>query len=230
MIRLGETPAQYPGLALSSCGLLFLSTPHSGTEEANWNDLLVELAKLGGSRRSRDFTQLLSAFNRESASAKERFGLLRPLPPFICVYETQSTSVKGLQRMIVTPDSAGLNGERALPMSYADHRTICRFSDKSDQRYLQVLGYLDRIRSRAVESQQQSQKQLQEQTPSQARIGPVPAAPQRIIKGGNARGGNAVSHGPGSSAEGGSAIGGNATASSGGRAVGGSAFGGDASG
>ncbi len=100
MIRLGETPRLYQGLSLERCGLLFLSTPHSGTEEANWNDLLVELAKLGGVGRGRDFTQLLGAFNRESVSAKERFGLLQPVPPFICVYETQKTSVKGTERTV----------------------------------------------------------------------------------------------------------------------------------
>jgi len=100
MIRLGENPTQYPGLDLSRCGLLFLATPHSGTDEANWSDFLVEVAKVGGVRRGRDLTDLLSSFNRESTNAKERFGLLRPLPPFICVYETQRTAVKGTQRVV----------------------------------------------------------------------------------------------------------------------------------
>ena len=100
MIRLGEVPGQYEGLDLNQCGLLFLGTPHSGTVGANWNDLLIELAKIGKVGRGRDFTRMLSAFNQESVGAKERFGLLQPVPPFICVYETQRTPVKGTERTV----------------------------------------------------------------------------------------------------------------------------------
>ena len=46
MIRLKGFPEKYPGLSLEQCGLLFLSTPHSGSFEANWNDVLLESAKV----------------------------------------------------------------------------------------------------------------------------------------------------------------------------------------
>ncbi|OAA59720.1 hypothetical protein SPI_05918 [Niveomyces insectorum RCEF 264] len=228
MIRLGENPKQYPGLALEQCGLLFLSTPHSGTDEANWSDFLAELAKIGGVGRGRDFTQLLGAFNRESASAKERFGLLQPVPPFTCIYETQKTSIKGIQRTIVSPDSAGLNGERAQPMSYADHRTVCRFRDKNDQRYLQVLDCLDGIRQRLVDERRQEQphQENQQEQPADGRTS-TKAAP-RIARGGDAHGGDAVSHATEGKAEGGKATGGSATAARG-SAIGGAAVGGSAS-
>jgi hypothetical protein len=100
MIRLSEVPGQYQGLKLERCGLLFLSTPHSGSLVANWNDLIVELAKIGGVSRGHDFKDLLSAFNQQSAAAKERFGLLEPVPPIKCLYETQYTSIKGVNRMV----------------------------------------------------------------------------------------------------------------------------------
>ncbi|KAK4228612.1 hypothetical protein QBC38DRAFT_361571 [Podospora fimiseda] len=222
MIRLAETPQQYQGLSLASCGLLFLSTPHSGTDEGTWNDFLVELAKLSGAHHGRDFTKLLSAFNRESTDAKGRFGLLRPVPPFICVYETQRTLVKGLERVIVTPDSAGLNGQRAQPMSYADHRTICRFPHQNDSRFLQVLGWLDQIRRDLVEMRTAPRQQVLESEVDHVEVSVARA------KGGDAQGGDSVSSDPGGSAQGGRAVGGKATALHGGRAVGGSAVGGDA--
>lgn len=98
MIRLGRLPSK--GLKLENCGLLFLSTPHSGTKEADWNDSWLLLAKGGGASRGRVFTQLLSAFNQASVNAQEQFGALKPVPPVECLYETQKTSVAGTNRIV----------------------------------------------------------------------------------------------------------------------------------
>jgi hypothetical protein len=100
MIRLSEVPGHYQGLEMEKCGLLFLSTPHSGSLMANWNEFMIELAKIGGVSRGWDFTELLSAFNQQSAAAKERFGLLEPIPPIKCLYETQYTSIKGVNSRV----------------------------------------------------------------------------------------------------------------------------------
>src|SRR6266702_8758149 len=99
MIRLHQFPEQYDGLDLGHCGLLFLSTPHSGATVADWNDYLVELAGHGGIR-ARDFTDLLSSFNNESRRSKELFGKIRPLPPFVCLYETRKTKVAGIAKLV----------------------------------------------------------------------------------------------------------------------------------
>ena len=112
MIRLQDTPNHYPGLSLERCGLLFLSTPHSGAIAANWNDVLIEFAKLFQVKRGREFTQLLSAFNSASTDAKERFGLLRSVPPFKCLYETQAMTVLGTKRVVRTPIPNAALGRR----------------------------------------------------------------------------------------------------------------------
>lgn len=98
MIRLEKFPTE--GLKLENCGLLFLSTPHSGTVEADWNDLWLLLAKGGGVSRGSVFTQLLSAFNQASVNAQEQFCALNPVPPVECLYETQKTSVAGTKRTV----------------------------------------------------------------------------------------------------------------------------------
>lgn len=61
MIRLEEFPAE--GLKLQNCGLLLLSTPHSGTVQADWKDFWLPIAKAGGVSRGQVFVQLLSSFN-----------------------------------------------------------------------------------------------------------------------------------------------------------------------
>jgi hypothetical protein len=98
MIRLEKFPTE--GLKLEHCGLLFLATPHSGSKEANWNDLLLLLAKGAGVARGQVFSQLLSVFNQASVNAQEQFGALVPVPPVECLYETQTTPVVGTGRVV----------------------------------------------------------------------------------------------------------------------------------
>jgi hypothetical protein len=98
MIRLEKFPSD--GLKLENCGLLFLSTPHSGTTEGDWNDFWLLFAKGAGVSRGQVFTQLLSAFNQASVNAHEQFGALNPVPPVECLYETQKTSIAGLGRTV----------------------------------------------------------------------------------------------------------------------------------
>jgi hypothetical protein len=94
MIELHQFPEKYDGLELRHCGLLFLSTPHSGATGADWNNYLIELAGHGGIR-ARDFTELLGSFNNDSRRSKELFGKIKPAPPFVCLYETRKTKVAG---------------------------------------------------------------------------------------------------------------------------------------
>lgn len=98
MIRLEKFPTD--GLRLQHFGLLFLATPHSGSLEANWSDLMVLLAKAGGVARGQVFTHLLAPFNQVSVGAQESFGALQPIPPIECLYETQKTSVVGTGRVV----------------------------------------------------------------------------------------------------------------------------------
>lgn len=98
MIRLEKFPAE--GLKLEDCGLLFLSTPHSGTVQADWNDLWLLFGKGAGVSRGQVFTQLLSSFNQASVNAQEQFAALKPVPPVECLYETQNTSVAGIERTV----------------------------------------------------------------------------------------------------------------------------------
>jgi hypothetical protein len=99
MIELHQFPKKYDGLELRHCGLLFLSTPHSGAIAADWNDYLVELAGHGG-LRARDFTGVLGSFNNDSRRSKELFGKIQPPPPFVCLYETRKTKVAKFSKLV----------------------------------------------------------------------------------------------------------------------------------
>jgi hypothetical protein len=139
---------------------------------------------------------------------------------------------------IVSADSAGLNNETARGMPYADHSTICKFPNKYDQRYLQVLQCLSDIQRQLVERQQQQKNSLPRQKDQAQREQPIhslqpeqqrprPASEdsyprtQTESRGGDATGGNAE----GQSARGGDAIDGDADGSG---AIGRNAVGGNA--
>ncbi|KAI0157959.1 hypothetical protein GGR52DRAFT_182175 [Hypoxylon sp. FL1284] len=149
MIRLGRETQRYDGIDLKHCGLLFLATPHSGSQMADWDANLVQVAELVGIRGT-VFSNALKSFNSGSMVAKEDFGLLNPLPPYECLYETRKTKVGVRMRTIVEADSAGLDAVKAQPMVDVDHRQICRFKHSTNPGYKQIVGCLKRIQDRIV--------------------------------------------------------------------------------
>jgi hypothetical protein len=126
---------------------------------------------------------------------------------------------------IVTADSAGLNGRPATPMADVDHRTICRFSRKSDEGYIQILECLGRIRKQLLNTLTCYEESPQPDI-SFSGVGSGTNWDRHHARGGDAQGG----HAQGAAARGGNARGGNAhgTGARGGNARGGDAKGDDA--
>ncbi|KAI1389255.1 uncharacterized protein F4822DRAFT_442625 [Hypoxylon trugodes] len=237
MIQLHDFPNRYHGLSVKQCGLIFLSTPHSGAIAADWNEYLVELAERVGKVRGHDFAYMLGSFNRESRRAKERFKLINPTPPYLCLAETRETNIRGYARMIVTLDSAGLNGEPAQGVDGADHRTICQYSRDTDAGYIQIVECLEniseRLRNDELSTIVLSRNLLSPNTRGRSNISGTQTYNGRggRIYGGNAQGGDARGGDAwGSGAQGGNAQGGNAFGgnSNGSYIRGGNARGGDA--
>lgn len=101
MIQLNNYSQLYENISLKRCALLFLSTPHSGLTEANWNKYLVDIAQLGFGLRSNQVTITLRSHNPQSVNSREEFESLNPKPPYICLYETQSTNIRGLNCQVI---------------------------------------------------------------------------------------------------------------------------------
>ena len=101
MIRLNEYShkSEYKGVDLNLCGMLFLSTPHSGSTDANWNSFLVDIAQMTMGIRP-EIVNSLRSFNPLSAEAQEDFANMKHQPPFEAFYETQRTKIAKLNRHI----------------------------------------------------------------------------------------------------------------------------------
>jgi len=106
MIRLNEFSykSEYQGLSLECCGLLFLSSPHSGTTEADWNDFLIGVAKITYGIRPGIISSLRS-FNHLSTDSQEQFANLKVKLPFDAFYETSKTKIAGLNRLVCFLDT-----------------------------------------------------------------------------------------------------------------------------
>jgi hypothetical protein len=100
MIRLDRFPMNYEEVKLKHCGLLFLSTPHSGSNEANWNRNLLDFLDSFLGNRSYDMANILRSFNEQSTESKEAFGTMSITPPFVCLYETRLTVGRGGKRHV----------------------------------------------------------------------------------------------------------------------------------
>jgi len=101
MIRLNEYShrSEYKGIDLKLCGMLFLSTPHSGSTDADWNNFLVDIAQMTMGIRP-EIVNSLRSFNPLSAEAQEDFANMKHQPPFDAFYETQRTKIAKLNRHV----------------------------------------------------------------------------------------------------------------------------------
>ena len=98
MVRLQTQPNKFDGLKLIHCGLLFLSTPHLGTTQADWNNFLITISELTIGLRSHAIVDQLRSFNPASVDSEDAFSEMARVPPFYCLVEGEKTKVAGRAR------------------------------------------------------------------------------------------------------------------------------------
>ncbi|KAF7902359.1 hypothetical protein EAF00_002262 [Botryotinia globosa] len=122
--------SEYNGISPARCALLFLSTPHSGSLEADWSDFLTDIAQLTMGVR-KEIVKTLGSFNPMSTESQREFMNMNIIPPFDAFFETRVTSVaRIIHRQIVTQQSASLSNCTAKGMPDVNHNTICKFESK----------------------------------------------------------------------------------------------------
>jgi hypothetical protein len=133
MVRLPKA-INCPGIRLERCGLLFLSTPHTGCGSADWNQFLVALAVTIADVRQ-DTINLLRSFNPTSVWDKKDFEDLEPHPPIKCFAEGRTTKIKGTEQYVsLQPFKESqqphlLSPDRNTELSNSRHQTTSRDVD-----------------------------------------------------------------------------------------------------
>jgi hypothetical protein len=109
MIRLHFFPHKFDGIKLENCGLVFLSTPHSGSVEADWNSFLANILESTVGLRTHAIIDQLRPFNPFSVDSSEAFSNMRITPPIFCFVEGDKTHVAGKKRMVCSEYTSFVN-------------------------------------------------------------------------------------------------------------------------
>ncbi|MFJ9561535.1 esterase/lipase family protein [Streptomyces fuscichromogenes] len=127
---------QFSGFSENLAGVVFFSTPHTGSGLASLLSYLKTVRS----------TPLVKELATDHASLRElddwyRNYVTRTELAHLSFYETRDT--KGLRVVGETSGNPHLPGATAIPVD-ADHRTVCKFSDRSDLTYVQVRRFLSK--------------------------------------------------------------------------------------
>jgi len=95
MVITNNLAQKYKGITITNCGLLFLSTPHSGSREADYSKFLTNLLESLVGLRSNAIVKELQSFNASSVDDLEAFEHMSEVPPFACLCEGNTTNVPG---------------------------------------------------------------------------------------------------------------------------------------
>ncbi|KAF2476890.1 uncharacterized protein BDR25DRAFT_41992 [Lindgomyces ingoldianus] len=149
-----ERSERYHTISSDTFGVMFMGTPHRGSDLAFWGKLfgtIADVLTLGSVR-----TQLLQDLQPKSlclgsicSQFVERGQSLR----IFTIYERQK--MKGLPNLVVDEHSALMNlpNEVAVPIE-ADHRGMCRFSNQKSEKYQMVFDCLRELLDDALNIEQ----------------------------------------------------------------------------
>ncbi|KAI1178951.1 hypothetical protein F4777DRAFT_41545 [Nemania sp. FL0916] len=132
---LGLHDMNYQDVIQSVSAIIFLSTPHRGTNLAEILNRVLAASFLS----SKNF---ISDLNKSSPAIEELNEQFRHLAPKLSIwsfYETLATSIGPRKIMVLEKDSSvlGYPAEISRPLQ-ADHHNVCKFSSPTDSGYITV--------------------------------------------------------------------------------------------
>ncbi|KAF5566225.1 ankyrin repeat [Fusarium phyllophilum] len=159
-----ERSRRYNPITRDTFGIMFLGTPHRGSDVAFWGSLLAKLADvvtLGSIR-----TQVLEDLKRKSdmlgAICSQFVERSESLHRIFSVYERQRT--KGVSGLVVEEDSAVIGLPNEVPISIeADHRSMCKFSDMKSEKYQMISDCIMEMVEDALDRAYTTQSPLRDQ-------------------------------------------------------------------
>ncbi|EXJ89617.1 hypothetical protein A1O3_02684 [Capronia epimyces CBS 606.96] len=125
-------------------GLIFLGTPHRGSEKATYGKVLANVAQFVTSRPP---ARLLKALETNSATLQRLTADFRHQLPDYQVYSFyEQRPMKGFSNLIVEKYSALLdvNHEEQIPVD-SDHSAMCKFETESDDTFEKVYKRVRRM-------------------------------------------------------------------------------------
>ena len=138
---LGQHDVHYKETVRSTSAILFLSTPHRGTNFADLLNMILSACLFGPSPK--DYISELKANSPTIQEINEQFRNLSPKIKIASFYETKATKVGPSHVLILQPDSSSLGypGEISEPLD-SDHHDVCKFDKRQDTNYIKIRDIL----------------------------------------------------------------------------------------
>lgn len=176
---LGQNDETYQDIIRSISAMVFLATPHRGTNLAEvLNRLLTVLCQ-----SSRDFIADLNKSSPALEELNEQFRHVAPKLSIWSFYETLATPIGLMRMMVLDKDSSilGYTKEISRPLD-ADHHGICKYSSPDDSNYVSVRNALSslvkQLRSRGLAT---VSTQISEETKDLEKILAISSGPEEDL-------------------------------------------------
>ncbi|KAL4923585.1 uncharacterized protein BDV17DRAFT_296216 [Aspergillus undulatus] len=144
----GQNDPLYEHIVKAISAIIFLATPHRGSNLADILNRVLEATWLSNSKL---YISELSTDHFTLQKLNEQFRHIAPRLDIVSFYETQPTSIKGARVMILEKDSSilGYPGEISNPLD-ADHHGVCKYDNNRDPNYISVRNALKSIVSKII--------------------------------------------------------------------------------
>ncbi|KAF2755764.1 hypothetical protein EJ05DRAFT_540420 [Pseudovirgaria hyperparasitica] len=138
---LGQHDPDYIDLVKAISAIVFLSTPHRGSNLAELLNRILSASFLKFTPK-----RYIAEINKNSLSLEqinEQFRRIAPTIQIVSFYETLETVIGPKRVMVVEKGSAvlGYPGEISRSLN-ADHHNICKYTSKTDPNYISTCGWI----------------------------------------------------------------------------------------
>ena len=139
---LGQNDEEYQNIIRSVSAILFLATPHRGTNLAKVLNRVLKVSL----QSPQQFIADLDKSSPALEDLNEQFRHIAPKLSIVSFYETLTTSVGPKKMMVLEKDSSVLGYPKEISKALdANHHDVCKFSDPQDPNYVSVRNALQTL-------------------------------------------------------------------------------------
>ena len=144
-----QNSAHLRSIYLSTYGILFMGTPHNGSDLAKWGTMLQSIASATLPKKfftsSPHLVEALKTNNETLQNINRQFNEILPRLRIFYFYEAKPMDMGATRQFVVDEDSAAPNFPGVERMGIErDHSTMCKFKDAKDTGFAEVVEALGR--------------------------------------------------------------------------------------
>ncbi|KAL9632534.1 MAG: hypothetical protein Q9204_003747 [Flavoplaca sp. TL-2023a] len=146
---IGQNDDQYRNTIKATSAILFLSTPHRGTNLAELLNKILAVSVFSHSPK-----QYIAELRQNSPALQdinEQFRNIAPHMDVFSFYETQQTAVGPRKIMVLEKDSSILGYPNEVSKALdADHHNVCKYANQQDPNYISVRNALKSLLRKSI--------------------------------------------------------------------------------